>query len=82
MIPTAKEIQLINTAHFLNTHPWLPFLIVAIAIWVLAWKGTALWKAARNGSKPWFIVLLVLNTVGILEIFYIFFFSKKKATQP
>jgi len=56
-------------------------LFIVLAIWSLIWKGLALWKAARNGSKPWYIVLLVVNTVGILEIAYIFFFSKKKITQ-
>lgn len=53
-------------------------LLVCLSIWAMAWKGVALWKAARNESKAWFIVLLLVNTVGILEIIYIFFFSKKK----
>ena len=49
-----------------------------ILIWVLAWKGVALWKAARNGHKKWFIVLLVVNTLALLEIVYIFYFGKPK----
>jgi hypothetical protein len=52
--------------------------VLLLIIWSVAWKGVALWKAARNNDKAWFIVLLVLNTAGILEIFYIFFFSNKK----
>lgn len=80
MTITQKEQQLINFAHFFNTHPWLPFLFAALAIWTLVWKGIALWKSARNGSNVWFIFLLVLNTLGILEIIYIFLFSKKKET--
>jgi len=78
---TAREQQLINFAHFWATHPWIWVLLWVFAIWVATWKGIALWKAARNGSKPWFIVLLIVNTVGILEIIYIFFFSKKRATS-
>ena len=54
---------------------WL-FLGVLMA-WSLFWKGLALWRSARLGSKKWFVVLLVLNTVGILEILYIYVFSKK-----
>jgi len=54
------------------------WLILLIALWTLPWKGVALWRAARNSHKYWFIALLVLNTVAILEIIYIFFFSKKK----
>lgn len=51
-------------------------LMVLLALWTLPWKGVALWKAARRGSKPWFVALLVLNTLAILEILYIFVFSK------
>lgn len=53
-------------------------LIVILAVWSIIWKGLALWRAARNGSNAWFIIMLVVNTVGILEIIYIFFLSKKK----
>ena len=53
-------------------------LILAVSLWTIPWKGWALWKAARNGSKPWFIALLIVNTLAILEILYIFVFSKKK----
>jgi len=45
--------------------------------WVLPWKGIALWKAAKKGHKKWFIAILILNTLAILEIIYIFIFSKK-----
>jgi len=53
-------------------------LLVPFIIWSLAWKGIALWKAARAGSKKWFVALLIINTLGILEILYIFVFSKKE----
>ncbi len=46
--------------------------LMLIIIWSLIWKGFALWKAARVGSKPWFVIILVLNTLGILEIIYLF----------
>lgn len=62
---------------YLLNNQWVLFLII---LWVLPWKGVALWKSAQNIQKKWFIVLLVLNTMAILEIVYIFFFSKKK--QP
>jgi len=54
---------------------WLLLLIVA---WTLPWKGVALWKASRNSQKKWFIAILILNTLALLEIIYIFFFEKKK----
>ncbi|HEY4509851.1 MAG TPA: DUF5652 family protein [Candidatus Paceibacterota bacterium] len=59
-----------------------PFLLIALALWTLSWKGVALWKASRRGEKKWFIAILVLNTLAILEIIYIFFFAKKKGETP
>ena len=53
-------------------------IIFLILLWILPWKGWALWKAARAGNKIWFIVLLVVNSLAILEILYVFLFSQKK----
>jgi len=53
-------------------------LLALVLIWSFVWKGTALWKAARSGQKPWFIALLVVNTMGILEILYLTFWQKKR----
>jgi len=58
---------------FIVQNPWV---ILLAAAWTLPWKGIALWKAANLKSKVWFIVLLLVNTVGILEILYILIFSK------
>lgn len=52
------------------------FLIVVIGIWSLVWKGMALWKSAGKKQLVWFIVFIFINTVGILEILYIYVFSK------
>ena len=50
-----------------------------IIVWSLIWKGIALWHAARNRQLAWFIVLLVVNTIGILEIRYLIFARKDKS---
>lgn len=52
-------------------------IIFLITAWSIVWKGIALWKAAKNSDKAWFIALLIINTIGILEIFYIYIFSKR-----
>ena len=54
------------------------WLLVINVIWVLPWKGYALWTAARNRDKMWFVLLLLLNTFGAVEIFYLFYIAKKK----
>ena len=52
-------------------------IVVIAALWVLPWKGYAVWTAARMGHKRWFIALIILNTFAILDIFYIFYVAKK-----
>lgn len=68
---------------FVMAHPLLSAFIL---IWVISWKGVALWQAARLSHTWWFIVILVVNTVGILEIIYIFFVARKytvvEETEP
>ena len=56
---------------------WSILAIVAVVIWTFAWKGLALWKAARLSHRNWFIALLILNTFSIVEIIYIYFVAKK-----
>jgi len=51
-------------------------ILTIISIWALVWKGLALWRSARKTHKIWFVVLLIINTIGILEILYIYIFSK------
>jgi len=60
---------------FLQQNSWILILLI---LWAIPWKGWALWKSARLNDKGWFIVLLVINTLAILEILYIFIVSKRK----
>ena len=52
-------------------------IALLLALWSLPWKGYALWLAARNKHKYWFIALLLINTAAILEIIYIFAIGRK-----
>jgi len=52
-------------------------IFILLIAWSLVWKGMALWKSARHAHKVWFVVLLVTNTAGILDILYLYVFSKK-----
>jgi hypothetical protein len=73
-----------NSSHieFWGWNIGFPFLFV----WSLAWAGLALWYAAKRDEKWWFLIFLVVHTVGILEIIYLFFvvklFGETKTTQP
>jgi phosphoglycerol transferase MdoB-like AlkP superfamily enzyme len=59
---------------------WGPLVLVfavIVAIGIIVLKGFALWYAAQASQRWWFIAMLVLNTLGILEAVYLFFFHKK-----
>lgn len=76
--------------NFLQTSNWMSnwemysqgglamFGFLLLIAWTLVWKGIALWKAARLNQNVWFIILLILNTMGILEIIYIFAVARRK----
>jgi|GEM_PF-892084 len=51
------------------------------AAWELGWKGFGLWKAAKNNQSGWFVAILLLNTVGILPLLYIYVFSPKPSNK-
>lgn len=55
-----------------------PTVLYILIVWSLFWKGIALWRAARQNQRNWFIILFVVNTFGILDIIFLFFFSKKR----
>ena len=70
---------LFQIPNFSQVDPKTLFLATLFSFfWLLPWKGVALWRAAKNSHKKWFIALFLLNTFSILEILYIFVFSKRK----
>jgi hypothetical protein len=80
--------QFINdAANSLGISPEIATIVLSvILIWTLIWKGFALWKSAKKNQTIWFIIILLINTIGILEILYIYVFSeinldKKKETK-
>ncbi len=52
--------------------------IIILLVWSLFWKGLSLWHSAKRGQPWWFLVFLIINTVGVLEIAYLFFILKLK----
>jgi len=63
---------------FIITHP-LAFL--ALVAWSFLAKGAALLRAFERKEKGWFIALLLINTIGILEIYYLYTKRKPKAVS-
>ena len=56
----------------------LPFFVV-LALWSVGIKGYALWHAARNGQKWWFVFLLIVNGLGIPELVYLVWFRADRS---
>ncbi|MFA5841872.1 MAG: DUF5652 family protein [Candidatus Paceibacterota bacterium] len=53
-------------------------IILIILIWSVYWKGRALWTSARGTHTIWFVAFLLVNTLGVLEILYIYVLNKDK----
>lgn len=62
----------------LGLTPETTTFLILTALWTLPWKGYALWRSARIGDTWWFVALLVLNTLAILDIIYIFLIAPRR----
>lgn len=51
--------------------------VFLLSLWSLVWKGLALWVAAMNKQPKWFVALLAINTLGLLEIAFLLYHYKK-----
>ncbi|MBI5779510.1 MAG: hypothetical protein HZA49_08660 [Planctomycetes bacterium] len=56
-------------------------VFLAVVAWSLVWKGIALWKCGRNNQLGWFVSILIINTLGILEIIYLLWFQRKQPEE-
>ncbi|MFP4458802.1 MAG: DUF5652 family protein [Candidatus Zixiibacteriota bacterium] len=56
-------------------------IISILAIWDAVWKAIGMWKAARRDDILWFLLCLILNTIGILPIIYIYAIANKKEVK-
>ncbi len=66
-----------DLSNLLGISPTVLIVLFAIVfIWEMTWKGIGMWKASQKNQVAWFIAMLVLYTVGILPILYIYVFSK------
>ena len=51
--------------------------ILALSLWLIAWKLYAAYVAIKRGQVGWVFAIFLINTMGILEIYYIFKVAKK-----
>jgi len=58
----------------------LTIVIILLIVWEIYWKAHALWMAAQKKDKGFFIAILIINSIGILPIYYLYknrFFEKE-----
>jgi len=67
---------MVNLDQSLNWFFSQPQFFLPIFIWISFWKGFALWKAAGKKQLTWFIILFLINTLGLVEIAYIFYLNR------
>ena len=60
---------------------WAVFVLFLIGVWTLVWEGLALWQSARHQQKKWFIVMFVVNTLGLLPIIYLLWFRPRQTQR-
>lgn len=61
---------------------WVIVLVLVLVVLEITLKGMALWRAARNQSKGWFIVFLFINTIGILPLIYLLASNNPNSKAP
>ena len=76
MTTTDSDLEL-----FLTAFPFVLPLVIVVGLATMILKGFALWRAGRNNDKGWFIALMIVNTLGILEVIYLVTSSKKNGSE-
>ncbi len=61
--------------------PLLYYWLIPLIVWSITWKALALWKAARNHQLGWFLFLFIINSAGVLEILYIYYYQRNKSPK-
>jgi methionyl-tRNA synthetase len=56
-------------------------LMILLLVWSMFWKGLALWHSSRRAQPWWFVIFMIVNTAGILEIIYLFLVAKLKFSK-
>ena len=56
-------------------------ILALLFVWSIPWKIYAVWMASKHDHKKWFVVLIMLNTLSILELIYVFHVLGKKWSE-
>lgn len=71
MLHNQKLYKMETIRSLFDSMPWLLPVIAILALWDGIWKLIGLWKSARNDHMVWFIIIALINSIGIIPIIYI-----------
>lgn len=76
---SSLDVLLANKYFLLESYSLSEFMmgVMVLSIVDVVLKGVALWRAARMKKPGWFVVLLAVNSVGILPLIFILLTNKK-----
>ena len=61
----------------MDLEPQVIFLLIILSIWEFYWKGRGLWTAAKKNNRNWFIAILIINSAGLLPLYYLYLYKKR-----
>ncbi|MBT7706318.1 hypothetical protein HN747_02615 [archaeon] len=58
--------------------------LALLMAWTIIWKGVGLWKAGRKNNLPMFLLILLINSAGIIPIGYLIYlrYSREDKVEP
>ncbi len=71
-----------NNLFFMPAYGGMTPLLMILVLSDLILKGVTLFKSAQRDQKVWFIVLLLVNSLGILPIIYLIANNDIRLTTP
>ena len=53
------------------------YWLLALFVWDLFWRAIALWRAAQRKDQLWFIIMVIINSAGVIPILYLLLTESK-----
>ena len=60
---------------------WFIIALLVVGMWSLVWKGIGLWYAAKHQQRRWFIIILIIDVLGLLPIIYLIWFKPEEKEE-
>ena len=69
------DVKVQNIGNWILANQWA---LMPIFVWDVTWRLLAMWRAVKENQKIWFVLFMIVNSVGLLPIIYLVFVAKEK----